>query len=113
MKKFAIRFPVLFSVGATLIAMLCLLWPLWISGLTLSAQVILGRITICLFAVVLLTNLNWWEEVGFVQMKSCRTLLPYLPLLLLVTLGKVSSSLCFFKQSQRYCLLEENRLDIA
>ena len=90
MKTFATRFPFLFAVIATLVAMFCLIWPLWFSRLLLSAQIILGKITICLVAIALLSSLHWWAEAGFVRMKSWRILLPYLPLLLLVTLGKVS-----------------------
>jgi membrane protease YdiL (CAAX protease family) len=38
----------------------------------------------------MLTYLGWWREAGFTRPKSWRILLPYLPLLLLVLLAKIS-----------------------
>jgi membrane protease YdiL (CAAX protease family) len=89
-KAFAARFPFLFALTATLIGLLCQIWPLWISGLSLSAQILIGRFEICIFAIAILTYLGWWREAGFAKPKSWRILLPYLPLLLLVILAKIT-----------------------
>ncbi len=90
MKKLAARYPFLFALATTVIAMFCLLWPMWIPGYSLAEQVVLGRIVICCFAIGLLTYLGWWREAGFVRPASWRILLPYLPLLLLVILAKIT-----------------------
>jgi membrane protease YdiL (CAAX protease family) len=90
MKTFAARFPLIFALSTTLVAMLCLTWPLLFSGLSMSTQIILGRIVICIFATAMLTHLGWWREAGFIHPKSWRILLPYLPLLLFVILTKLT-----------------------
>jgi membrane protease YdiL (CAAX protease family) len=90
MKTIAARFPVLFALTTTSIAMLCLVWPLWVPGLTLATQIILGRIVICAFAIAMLTYLGWWGEAGFIRLTSWRILVPYLPLLALIILSKVT-----------------------
>jgi membrane protease YdiL (CAAX protease family) len=84
MKVFATRFPLLFAFATTLVAMLCLMWPLWIPGFSPITQILLGRIAICLFAVFMLTYLSWWRETGFVPPASWRILMPYLPVILLM-----------------------------
>lgn len=89
MKTFATRYPLIFAITTTVFAMLCLIFPLWLSMLPFPTQIILGRIAICLFAIALLSSLHWWAEVGFVRMKSWRILLPYLPVFLIVLLGKI------------------------
>jgi len=95
MKNFAARFPIVFALTTTLIAMLCLVWPFLIPGISLAAQMISGRIAICIFAIAMLTYLGWWREAGFTRPKSWRILLPYLPLLLLVILAKISEVIKF------------------
>jgi len=90
MKTFATRYPLPFALTITAIAMLCLIWPLWIPGLSQATQVIFGRAAICLFAIAMLTYLGWWREAGFIRPASWRILVPYLPLLLLVLLSKVT-----------------------
>jgi membrane protease YdiL (CAAX protease family) len=89
MKPFAAHFPLIFAVATTLIAMLCLLWPLWIPGFSQTAQILWGRFTICLFAAFLLTYLGWWRETGFVRPTSWRILVPYLPLAFLMLAIKI------------------------
>ncbi len=84
MKAFAARFPLLFASATTLAAMLCLLWPLWVPGFSQTVQIFVGRITICLFAISMLTFLGWWRETGFVRPTSWRILVPYLPIILLM-----------------------------
>ncbi len=90
MKTIAARVPLLFALVITLVAMLCLIWPLAITGWSLTTQAIVGRVGICIFAILMLTLLSWWGESGFVRPKSWRTLLPYLPLFLLVIVSKIS-----------------------
>jgi len=90
MKTIAARAPVIFALVTTLVAMLCLIWPLAITRWSLATQAIVGRICICIFTIFMLTLLGWWGEVGFVRPKSWRVLLPYLPLLLLVIVSKIS-----------------------
>ncbi len=90
MKTIAARVPLLFALVTTLVAMLCLTWPLAITRWSLTTQVIVGRVGICIFAILMLTLLGWWGESGFVRPKSWRILLPYLPLLLLVIVSKIS-----------------------
>lgn len=87
MRKFATRFPFLFALATTVMAMLCLLWPLWLPGLSQTTQILLGRIAICLFAAAMLTRLSWWREAGFIRPRSWRVLLPYVPLFLLLILA--------------------------
>jgi membrane protease YdiL (CAAX protease family) len=82
MKAFAARFPLLFASATTLAAMLCLLWPLLVPGFSQTVQILMGRVTICLLAVYMLTNLGWWRETGFVRPASWRILVPYLPIIL-------------------------------
>ncbi len=93
MKVFATRFPFLFALGTVLAAMLCLVWPTWIPGLSLANQIVLGRVTICLFAIFLLTYLGWWRETGFVRPTSWRILAPYLPLITLLLAVKIFDTL--------------------
>lgn len=95
MKTFLTRSPFLFALATTSIAMLCLIWPLWIPGSSQATQAILGRIAICIFAIDLLTHLGWWRETGFVRPKSWRILLPYLPLLLIVIALKITDIASF------------------
>lgn len=90
MKTIAARVPVLFALVITLVAMLCLSWPLAITSWSIETQAILGRIGICIFAIAMLTSLGWWGKSGFVRPKSWRILLPYLPLFLLVIVSKIS-----------------------
>lgn len=88
MKYFAARFPLLFAIATTLVAMLCLVWPLWIPGISQTAQILWSRAAICLFAISMLTSLNWWREIGFVRPASWRILVPFLPLILLMVAAK-------------------------
>jgi membrane protease YdiL (CAAX protease family) len=90
MKTIASRFPFVFALVTTLLAMLCLIWPLAITSWSLTTQAIVGRAGICIFAISMLTLLGWWGESGFVRPKSWRILLPYLPLFLLVIVSKIS-----------------------
>lgn len=90
MKTIAARFPLIFALVTTLVSMLCLTWPLAITGWSEATQAIVGRVCICIFTIYMLTLLNWWGEVGFVRPKSWRILLPYLPLFLLVIVSKIS-----------------------
>jgi len=90
MKTIAIRVPFVFALVTTLLAMLCLIWPLAITSWSLTTQAIVGRVGICIFAISMLTLLGWWGEVGFVRPRSWRILLPYLPLFLLIIVAKIS-----------------------
>jgi membrane protease YdiL (CAAX protease family) len=90
MKTFAIRRPFLFGLLVALIGILSQMWPLWRSGLSQSAQILLARVSGIVIAVFLLTWFNWWQEAGFARFHSWKTLLPYLPLILLVLLGFAS-----------------------
>jgi membrane protease YdiL (CAAX protease family) len=90
MKTIAARVPFVFALVTTLVAMLCLSWPLAITRWSLITQVIVGRVGICIFAIFMLTILGWWGECGFVRLKSWRILLPYLPLFLLIIVAKIS-----------------------
>ncbi len=90
MKTIAARVPVLFALVITLVAMLCLSWPLAITSLSIETQAIVGRVGIYLFAIVMLSVLGWWGESGFVRPKSWRILLPYLPLFMLIIVSKIS-----------------------
>ena len=40
-----------------------------------------------LLAVVHLTSLHWWQEAGFVPLKSWRILFPYLPMIMVALLA--------------------------
>ncbi len=93
MKVYAARFPFLFALGTVLVAMLCLVWPTWIPSLSLASQMVIGRVAICLFAILLLTYLGWWRETGFVRPASWRILVPYLPLIILLLAVKIFDSL--------------------
>jgi len=90
MKTFLTRSPFLFALATASIAMLCLLWPMWVPGSSQATQIILGRIAICIFAIGMLTYLGWWRETGFIRPKSWRILLPFLPLLLVVIVAKIT-----------------------
>jgi len=90
MKTIAARVPLLFALVTTLVAMLCLTWPLAITSWSVITQAIIGRVGICIFAIVMLSTLGWWGESGFVLPKSWRILLPYLPLFLLIIVSKIS-----------------------
>jgi len=90
MKTIPVRAPLLFALVTTLVAMLCLTWPLAITRWTVTTQAIVGRVGICIFAILMLTLLGWWGESGFVRPKSWRILLPFLPLFLLVIVSKIS-----------------------
>ncbi len=87
MKRLVVRYPLLFAVAATLAGVLSLLWPFWVPGWSSTTQVFAGRVTICLLAVGLLTELRWWREAGFVRPAGWRVLVPFLPLLLPVLLN--------------------------
>lgn len=90
MKQFASRFPFLFCLGVTAAAMLCLIWPmLWVKSWSITAQMVAGRVVICIFAVAMLVGLGWWREVGFRKMASWRILVPYLPVFIVVVLFKI------------------------
>ncbi len=82
MKRFVVRYPLLFAVAATLAGVLSLCWTFWVPGWSTTTQVLAGRVTICLLAVGLLTQLSWWREAGFVRPAGWRVLVPFLPLLL-------------------------------
>jgi membrane protease YdiL (CAAX protease family) len=86
MKTFAVRYPFLFALLACLIAIFGQWWAFKLSALPLEAQVLLGRATAGLAAVMLLTSLHWWREAGFVPLASWRILLPYLPMILVTLL---------------------------
>jgi hypothetical protein len=90
MKTIAARVPIVFALVTTLVAMLFLIWPLAITHWSLATQAIVGRVSICIFVISMLTLLGWWGAVGFVRPKSWRILLPYLPLFLLVIVSKIS-----------------------
>lgn len=90
MKTIASRVPFVFALVTTLVAMLCLIWPLAITSWSQTTQAIVGRVGICIFAIFMLALLGWWGESGFVRLKSWRILLPYLPLFLLVIISKIS-----------------------
>jgi len=90
MKTIAARVPIVFGLVTTLVAMLCLIWPLAITRWSLTTQAIVGRVCICIFTISMLTLLGWWGEAGFVRPKSWRILLPFLPLFLLVIVSKIS-----------------------
>ena len=87
MKKFAVRYPFLFGILVTLAAVFGQLWPFWIPGLSQSVHILLARATNIATVVFLLTWFKWWRDAGFVRIQSWKTLLPYLPLALLVAVG--------------------------
>ena len=93
MKEYAARFPFLFALGSVLAAMLCLVLPTWIPEFSLAEQMVIGRVTICLFAILLLIYLGWWRETGFVRPRNWRILLPYLPIIILLLAVKIFDSL--------------------
>ena len=41
MKTLAARFPFLFAITTAVMAMLCLVWPLWFFGLSHAVQIII------------------------------------------------------------------------
>jgi membrane protease YdiL (CAAX protease family) len=88
LKSLATRFPMFFAFTVTLVAMVCLVWPLWIPGFSQTALLLWGRVTICALAIFLLTFLGWWRETGFVRPTSWRILVPYLPLICLIIVTK-------------------------
>ncbi len=83
-KTLVARFPLPSALLTVLMAMLCLIGPLWIPGLDWVAQLVCGRVAICLFAILVLTFLGWWRETGFVRPAGWHILRPYLPLALLM-----------------------------
>ncbi len=91
MKAFAMRYPFLFAAVASLTGMLSVLWPLFVPGLSITAQILLARVSGLVVAVGLLTALHWWREAGFVKLISWRVTLPYLPLACLWVLPALSS----------------------
>ncbi len=95
LRSLAARFPFLFAFAATLVAMLCLLWTKLIAGLPQAQQIVWGRVTICLFAICLLSYLGWWRETGFVRPTSWRIVMPYLPLILLTIAAKTSDTITY------------------
>lgn len=88
LKSLAARFPLLFAFGTTLVAMICLMWPLWVPGFSQTAQILWGRVAICLFAIFMLTLLGWWRETGFTCPTNWRILVPYLPVTLFMIVVK-------------------------
>ena len=90
MKAFATRYPFLFAAAVSLTGMLSVSWPLFVPGLSITAQILLARVSGLVVAVSLLTTLHWWREVGFVKLTSWRVTLPYLPLACLWVLPALS-----------------------
>jgi membrane protease YdiL (CAAX protease family) len=66
------------------------MWPLGLPGLSQSWQILLARVSGIIIEVFLLTWLNWWQDAGFTRFDSWKTLLPYMPLILLILLGLAS-----------------------
>ncbi len=91
MKAFGMRYPFLFAGAASLTGMLSVSWPLFVSGLSITAQILLARVSGLVVAISLLTALHWWREAGFVKLTSWRVTLPYLPLACLWVLPALSS----------------------
>jgi hypothetical protein len=90
MKAFAVRYPFLFGLIVSLLAILGQMWTLWVPGLHQNIQILLARATDLALAILLLTSFHWWQETGFVRIKTWKIWLPYLPLILLVVLGYAS-----------------------
>jgi membrane protease YdiL (CAAX protease family) len=90
MKSLAIRYPFLFGILVSLVAIFGQMWPLWLPGLTQEVQILAARATDVVIAVFLLSWLKWWKDAGFTRIRSWKTLFPYLPLILLVLLGYAS-----------------------
>jgi membrane protease YdiL (CAAX protease family) len=90
MKRVAVRYPFLFGILVILVTVLGQMWPLWVPGLSQGAQILLARASNIALAVFLLTWFKWWQEAGFVHIRSWKILLPYLPLILLVLAGYAS-----------------------
>jgi membrane protease YdiL (CAAX protease family) len=91
MKAFVVRRSLLFSILVSFLTILSQWWPFQLPVLPQEAQILLGRMTGLVLAVYVLTSLNWWQEAGFVPIKSWRILLPYLPIILIVLLAIISS----------------------
>ncbi len=91
MKAFVMRYPFLFAAAVSLTGMLSVSWPLFVSGLSITAQIVLARVSGLVVAISLLTALHWWREAGFVKLTSWRVTLPYLPLACLWILPALSS----------------------
>ncbi len=94
MKKLVVRFPFVFAILVALSAVLSQIWPFWLSGLSLNIQIVSGRVTGLLIAVLILSMLGWWREAGFVPVKNWRAVLPYLPLIVIniLAIGLVFAS---------------------
>lgn len=86
----ATKYPFQFALGCTILAMFCIQVPFWIPSLSFTLQVLLSRATICLYAIFMIHNLKWWQEVGFVRIKNLRIILPYLPVIILIILIKTT-----------------------
>jgi len=81
MRKFATLHPVLLVVLTGLALILGqYLWQLVLTGASESVRILLGKMTACLLAVVLLSALGWWREAGFSARLHWRSLAPFLPL---------------------------------
>lgn len=90
MKQFASRFPFLFALVITAAAMFCIIWPmLLVKDWSMTVQIIVSRVTICIFAVAMLVGMGWWREAGFRKIEGWRTLLPYLPIFIIIVLMAV------------------------
>jgi hypothetical protein len=92
--EFPSRRPIAFSALAVLVAAAGI--ELLGAGLTnLRLPALASRLTIeavfCAYVIFLLTRLRWWQEAGFKLPRSGRTLLAFLPLLILPIAVVVSS----------------------
>ena len=86
MKTIAVRQPVLFAMLVSLAGILTQMTPIWLANASEAVQILTSRVAGCLMAVALLAALHWWREAGFIQFTSWRTIVPYLPLLLIAVL---------------------------
>lgn len=77
----AARRPLLFVVLAG-IALVSgqYLWQLILPGASESIRILLGKMTSCLLAVVLLSALGWWRQAGFAARLDWHTIKPFVPL---------------------------------
>jgi hypothetical protein len=84
MRKFVTRQPLLFVAlaGATLILGQDL-WQFILPGTSEPIRILLGKMTACLLAVALLSALGWWREAGFGARLHWRSLVPFLPLMII------------------------------
>jgi membrane protease YdiL (CAAX protease family) len=81
MKKFSTLHPLLL-VGLTGLALILgqYLWQLVLPGASESDQILFGKMTACLLAVIFLGTLGLWRKAGFGTRLNWHSLAPFIPL---------------------------------